>query len=214
MPSPPRHSQEEITRGLLAVVAWAGNHTAASRDLGKRGFAISVNTLKRWTAEQHFAEYQRLRDEHAPAVEAQLAHQFRDVAAHAVRVQMLALQAAEKRLEEGQQAMVAVTDLERQLAGDSLSEEARTYLHGERDRLILLHDEVGSEAARTAAFAARTGQSAVDKLMTLTNRPQRIVEQRDVNEVLRSLAAKKVVFMLPHGEQSVEPEAAASEGKG
>jgi len=153
------YTQEQITTGLLAVVAWAGNHSAASRDLKARGLNISPPTLRRWTHEQCFAEFARLRDEHAPEIEAQLAHQFRDVAALSVRVQILALEKAEARLK----------------AGDDI------------------------EPARTASFAARTGQTAIDKLMTLTNRPQRIVETRDVNEVLRSLSARKIIVALPSG---------------
>lgn len=159
------YTAEDITSGLMAVIAWAGNHAAAARDLAERGVTVPPQTLMDWTKTTHFVEFQRLRDEYAPQIEAQLAHQFRDVAAKSVTVQMKALEAAEKRLDAG----------------------------------------LDEEPARTASFAARTGQTAVDKLMTLTNRPQRIVETRDIDEVLRSLAAQKIIVALPNGLAGEEP---------
>ncbi len=56
---------------------------------------------------------------------------------------------------------------------------------------------VDSEPAKTAMLAARAGGTAVEKLMTLTNRPERITEQRDVSDVLRSLVGKGVLKMIP-----------------
>jgi hypothetical protein len=164
------YTAEEITTGLLAVIAWAGNHAAAERDLAERGVHVDAHTLMGWTRTTHFAEFQRLRDEHAPQIEAQLAHQFRDVAAKAVAVQMKALERAEERLDKN----------------------------------------LDDEPARTASFAARAGQTAVDKLMTLTNRPQQITEKRDINEVLRSLAAQKIIVALPNGsdDQAQPPQGA------
>lgn len=67
------------------------------------------------------------------------------------------------------------------------------------------------DPAKTASFASRAGASAVDKLMTLTNRPEKIVEQRDVNEVLRSLAARKIIKMIPQ-EVPVDSTAVEIEG--
>ncbi len=167
--SNPARTQEDITRALMAVLACAGNYAAAVRELKNHGIGVAQTTLKTWATETHLAEFERLRDEYAPQMEAQIAHEFRNVAALAVEVQMLALTKAKKRLVSGED----------------------------------------TDPGRTASFAARSGQVAVDKLMSLTNRPQKIVEQRTLEEVLRSLQAKKVLVALPagNGQAAIEGEA-------
>lgn len=154
----PEYTEDEVHRSLLAVIACAGNIAAAKRELEDQNVPVTESTLRRWVNHDHSAEYHRLRDEHAPDLEARLAHEFRDVASRAVEVQKLALAKALTRLENNQD----------------------------------------DDPAKTAQFAARTGQSAVDKLMTLTNRPDKIIgDQRGIDELLRSLAARKIIHMIP-----------------
>lgn len=94
-------SQEEITKGLLAVIAWAGNHAAASRDLKAHGMEITGPALQKWTRTAYHDEYERLREEHAPAMEAQLAAELRDSAAQAIVVQRKAMELALEQLNAG-----------------------------------------------------------------------------------------------------------------
>lgn len=55
--------------------------------------------------------------------------------------------------------------------------------------------EAGKEddPSRAAANLSRIAQSNVDKLLSLTGRPSRITEDRNIGEILRSLAAKGVI---------------------
>jgi hypothetical protein len=153
-----QYTAKEVTTVLMAVVAWGGNVAAAVRDVGAdHDITISEETVGKWIKDTHIVEYSRLRDEHGPELEAQLAHAFRGVAQRAVQVQVLALEKAQERLENNQDA----------------------------------------DPAKTAAFAARAGGTAVEKLMNLTNRPERITESRDIVEVLRSLSARNVLKVLP-----------------
>ena len=88
-------TEEQITRGLLAVIAWAGNCAAASRDLEENHqFVVPAATLRNWTKNLHHDQFERLREEHAPAMEAQLAAELRDSAAQAVVVQRKGMELA------------------------------------------------------------------------------------------------------------------------
>lgn len=94
-------TREQVTMGLMAVVAWAENYAAAHRDLKERGLSVSYSTLRNWVTDIHREEYEELREKYADEKEKQMAHQFRDVAARAVHLQNLALDKAEKRLIDG-----------------------------------------------------------------------------------------------------------------
>jgi len=72
-------------------------------------------------------------------------------------------------------------------------ERAKERLEADRD----------SEPARTAAALAKVGQVSVDKLLSLTGRPTTITENRNVNEILRSLVAKGVLA-LPDEPAQIE----------
>ena len=93
-------TEDEITAGLMAMVAWGGNASAASRSLkAEKGIEIASSTLLNWAKETHAARYDELREKYHEQLEAQLVHEFRDVARHAVEVQRLALSRALERLE-------------------------------------------------------------------------------------------------------------------
>jgi hypothetical protein len=51
------------------------------------------------------------------------------------------------------------------------------------------------DPARSAANLSKVAQSSVDKLMTLTQRPQTITENRNIGEIVRSLAAIGVIHI-------------------
>ena len=101
MPSPNR-TEADITTGLMAMIAWGGNALAASRSLKAQGkMNIAAPTLTSWAKERYPQRYQELREKYAPQLEAQLAHEFRDVAMLAVEVERLALEKAKTRLKAG-----------------------------------------------------------------------------------------------------------------
>jgi len=143
---------EEIERGLFAMIAWAGNASAASRYLTANGLEISPATLNNWK-QTHAIRYLELREHHAAQMEENLAHEFRDVARLAVEAQRAAIGAAQQRIADG--------------------------------------DE--QDPARAAANLARVAQSSTDKLLSLTGRPSQIIENRDTEAIIRSLAAKGVL---------------------
>ena len=65
-----------------------------------------------------------------------------------------------------------------------------------------------TDPARAALNLARTKQIAIDKMLTLTGRPQQITESRDVTEVARALVALGV---LKPPDQPIPIESTAEE---
>ena len=59
-----------------------------------------------------------------------------------------------------------------------------------RERLEAGRDD---DPAKSAASLARVAQSNTDKLLTLTGRPSQIVDNRDTEQILRSLVAKGIL---------------------
>jgi hypothetical protein len=97
------YSQQEITEALTAMVAFAGNAHETERFLkseGKR--APSWMTLLKWSRTTHFEEYNRIRDQVAALLEADLAGEYRDIARMAVQAERIAVQKATERLESGE----------------------------------------------------------------------------------------------------------------
>src|SRR5581483_2942115 len=165
-PSKP-FTQEEVDRGLTALIAWAGNAKAALRHLEATSTEDqripSYHTLCEWARTKHWERYEQLRETWAGKVEQTVANDMRDAAREAVEVQRLAVEKARERLEAG------------------------------RD----------DDPARSAASLARVAQSNTDKLLSLTGRPTQITENRNVNEILRSLVAKGVLA-LPEEPAQIE----------
>src|SRR5215471_14189121 len=99
----PNWTTAQITEGLMALVAWAGSATAASRYLAKeRDLIIKPATLYHWK-QVHAIQYKELRDKYADEMEQQLAHEYRDVARHAVEATRMALENAQSRLLSGEE---------------------------------------------------------------------------------------------------------------
>lgn len=84
-------------------------------------------------------------------------------------------------------------------------EVQRLAVEKARERLEAGRDD---DPARSAASLARVAQSNTDKLLSLTGRPTQITENRNVNEILRSLVAKGVLA-LP--DEPVQIEAVTEE---
>ena len=158
-------SEAEVTECLMSVIAWAGNHAAAHRQLTAEGKRVpSASTLTNWTRETHAGRYNELREKYAQQLESQLAHEYRDVARLAVDVQRKGL------------------------------EKAMEALEGNRDR----------DPSRTAANSATVADKMTGKLLALTGRPTSIREDRNLNEILRSLAAKGVIDIPKDGDEPVD----------
>ena len=77
----------------------------------------------------------------------------------------------------------------RDAARESLDVQ-RLAVQRARERLDSGRDD---DPAKSAASLARVAQSNTDKLLSLTGRPTQIVENRNINEILRSLVAKGVL---------------------
>lgn len=168
--SAPTRTEEDITTGLMALIAWAGNAVAAANALkAEDKLHIAPATLRNWARERYAARYDELREKYAEQLEGQLAHDMREIAGQAIQVERLALEKAEAKLKRN---------------GDD-------------------------DPARTASHAARVAQSSVDKLLSLTGRPTSIREDRNMNEILRSLVAKGVL-QLPEAPAELEAGAEAN----
>jgi primosomal protein N' len=146
----------------MSVIAWGGNVTAAHRALTAEGIhAPTYSTLLSWVREKYLDKYNELREKYSAQLEAQLAHEYRDVARQAVDVQRLALEKATQRLSEGKDVT----------------------------------------PSRTAADAATVADKMTGKLLSLTGRPTSIREDRNLNEILRSLVGKGVIELAPEQVQ-------------
>ena len=93
------YTQEQITEGLMALIAHAGNHRRASDYLKtEKGIEIPPDTLYGWK-HKHAIEYLELREKFADQMEKQLAHEYLDLAAQAAQGTELAVKRAVERLE-------------------------------------------------------------------------------------------------------------------
>ena len=94
-------NEEQLVRGLTAVVHCAGHYTAASRLCAEQGFEVSAQALRDWCLNRHAARYAELRDRYAAELEEKLIHDMRDLAAQGVEAQRVAISEAHKLLESG-----------------------------------------------------------------------------------------------------------------
>lgn len=167
MPAHEPYTQDEIDDALTALIAYAGQPTAACNYLKAEGMrAPHPATLTAWSRTRYWERYEELREKVAAGRENTLANNYLDAAHAATEVAMLAVEAARGRLESGK-------------------------------------DE---DPGRTAANLARVAQSATDKRLSLQGRPTQIVENRNIGEILRSLAAKGIIEIPDEPAQLVEGE--------
>lgn len=97
-----RYSAEEITKGLMAMVGWAGSAADAHKSLKVDGLDIPTSTLRSWVKETHRDQYEELRSKYAAQMEEMLVKNYREMALRTSAVQMKAVEAAEKMLDTGQ----------------------------------------------------------------------------------------------------------------
>lgn len=158
------YTEAEITESLMALIAWAGNATAAKNALEAEGKRCPTSqTLTEWSRSRYAARFEELNDKYKEQLETQLASQYRYAARRAVDVQLLALEKAHDRLTDGKD----------------------------------------QDPSRTAANAATVADKMTGKLLALTGRPTSIREDRNLEEILRGLVAKKVLELpsapgVPH----------------
>ena len=147
-------TEEEITTGLMALIAWGGNANAAAKALKAEGKLDTTGaTLRSWATERFADRYDELREKYQEQIERGLIQELRELAGLALQGERLAVEKAMSRLEAGK-------------------------------------DE---DPGRTAANLARVAQSNTDKMLSLSGRPTSIREDRNLEEIMRSLAAKGVI---------------------
>jgi hypothetical protein len=163
------YTEAETLEVLIAVVAWAGNIPAAHRQLKAEGKHVpSESGIRTWVQRYHADRYNELREKYSQQMEAQLAHEYRDVA-------RLASDGERKAIERAIEGLDAGTD---------------------------------RDPSRTAANLATVMDKNTTKLLALTGRPTSIREDRNLNEVMRSLVARGIL-QLPEGEVAEEPNGLA-----
>lgn len=87
------HSEEDVIGGMLAVIG-STSFEEASQKCG-----IPASTLKDWCNTSRVAQYEKLREDWAGKIEAQLASDLLDNARLASRTERLAIEAAKTSLE-------------------------------------------------------------------------------------------------------------------
>jgi hypothetical protein len=88
----------------MALIAWAGNATAASRYLkAEKVIAITGATLNNWRQERYAAKYEEMREKYAAQLEKQIEGDLREMAALAMQAERLAIQKAKEQLEAGEE---------------------------------------------------------------------------------------------------------------
>lgn len=162
LPAKREFSDEDKQRALAIMVACGGSAQRASALLAEDGLEVGAATLRSWKRYMR-DDYERLRAEMAPRLEAELVHVMRETAIEAARVERKAIELAERKLDNG-------TDY---------------------------------DPAKTAVSMSRIKATATDRLLTLTGRPQSIVEHRRAEEIMRSLAAKGVIELAPEDVEEI-----------
>ena len=81
-------SQEDVRRGLCAVVFTGENFAQAERDLAADGIKISKATLGEWVKKTHATEYLQIKAEEGPRLREQAAEQHLAASRRLVNVGM------------------------------------------------------------------------------------------------------------------------------
>ena len=100
--SNPTRTEEDITRGLMALVAFRGNAKAASESLAKEGLLnIKPSTLAGWS-HRYMGRYEELRERHRDQIEKQIVGDSYELVSLAQELERKALSRAIDRVESGQ----------------------------------------------------------------------------------------------------------------
>lgn len=94
------HSEETITAGLMAVIAHP-TYSEAERALKEQGYSVPAATLSKWAREDHVVRFEKLREQWAPQIEAQLANNFLDNARLAAEAEREAIERSRQMLQNG-----------------------------------------------------------------------------------------------------------------
>lgn len=90
--------EEEVTTILMALIAWGGHTSNASRYLAnEKQIEISPKVLADWKT-RYGERYDDLREKFAGQLEGKLVHEMRDVARLALETERLAIEKAHSRL--------------------------------------------------------------------------------------------------------------------
>jgi hypothetical protein len=93
-------TEEEIIAGMLAVIG-STSYKDAAVSLQADGREIGEATLRRWCKESHVVQFEKLREEWAGKIEAQLANNLLDNARLAAETERLAIEKTRESLENG-----------------------------------------------------------------------------------------------------------------
>jgi hypothetical protein len=99
---PGHFGEEEVVKGMMAVLG-STDYRVASKILAAEGLEISHETLRRWCQEKRVAQYEELREQWAPKIEAQLANNLLDNARLATATERLAIETTKSNLENGRE---------------------------------------------------------------------------------------------------------------
>lgn len=95
------YTAEEIETALMALVAWAGNATAAARYLkAEKGLSIRTQTLSGWK-QKHAIRYDELREKYGGQIEQAITNDLREVIMLGTQAERLAIEKATEALEHG-----------------------------------------------------------------------------------------------------------------
>lgn len=96
------YTEDHITKGLNALLAFGGSPAAASKAL-KQAFALAIpaKTLQTWRDSTHADRYAALQAEFGPEIEQAIVRDTRDLARAATTVERLAIEQAYEALESG-----------------------------------------------------------------------------------------------------------------
>jgi hypothetical protein len=94
------HSDEDVTAGLMAVIGTTTFVEAAALLAGE-GRSIGEKTLREWVKETKVTQFEKLREEWAPKIEASLANNLLENARLAAETERMAIEQARTELQEG-----------------------------------------------------------------------------------------------------------------
>ena len=157
---PPRaFDAEQITRGLVQVIACAGNASEADRRLRAedKTWRVPLRTLQEWHTDTHAHRYRQLERDHGRELEALAIDSARRTLTLAAEVELLGLT------------------------------QMREELQARKAR----------DPSQMALNASKIKSANVDQVLKLTGRPTEVVEHRNADDLLDSLAKKLGLALEP-----------------
>lgn len=149
------YTDTTIAAGMMAVIA-STSYAEAAALMRERGSPVSEATLRRWCKDEHVVRFEKLREAHAPRIEAQLANDLLSNARLAAETERLAIEAARTELLEGtakEPAKIArdLSQVKAQSVDKRLALQGRpTQITERRDINEIVRALVGMNVARVA----------------------------------------------------------------